>query len=147
MNESDGRLICWLQMEAQRAGDNADARARKTLRALERDGLVTRTVYPTVPVTVEYRLTSLGQSLTDAIDAIRDWAYGHMSEIELRATHSMDARPGRSRQRAEFAGPCGNRSMSPLHRFYKRPDCRACNSNGLPTFDSTAARLIAGLEC
>lgn len=55
----------------------------QTLRALERDGIVSRTVYPTVPVTVEYRLTTLGQSLTDAIDAIRDWAYGHMSEIEL----------------------------------------------------------------
>lgn len=55
----------------------------QTLRALERDGIVSRTVYPTVPVTVEYRLTTLGQSLTNAIDAIRDWAYGHMSEIEL----------------------------------------------------------------
>ena len=63
----------------------------QTLRALERDGLVIRTVYPTVPVTVEYRLTPLGQSLTGAIDAIRDWAYGHMSEIEL-ARDAFDER-------------------------------------------------------
>ena len=41
---------------------------------LERDGLVTRTVYSTVPATVEYSLTPLGQSLTDTVDAIRDWA-------------------------------------------------------------------------
>jgi DNA-binding HxlR family transcriptional regulator len=67
----------------------------QTLRALERDGLVSRTVYPTVPVTVEYRLTPLGQSLTDAIDAIRDWAYGHMSEIEL----ARDAFDGRAAER------------------------------------------------
>lgn len=63
----------------------------QTLRALERDGLVTRTVYPTVPVTVEYRLTALGQSLTNAVDAIRDWAYGHMPEIE-RAQKEFDAK-------------------------------------------------------
>jgi DNA-binding HxlR family transcriptional regulator len=63
----------------------------QTLRALERDGLVSRTIYPTVPVTVEYRLTTLGQSLTDAVDAIRDWAYGHMSQIEL-ARDAFDAR-------------------------------------------------------
>ena len=63
----------------------------QTLRALERDGLVTRTVHPTVPVTVEYRLTALGRSLTDAVDAIRDWAYGHMPEIE-RAREEFDVR-------------------------------------------------------
>jgi DNA-binding HxlR family transcriptional regulator len=63
----------------------------QTLRALERDGLVTRTVYPTVPATVEYRLTPLGQSLTDAIDAIRDWAYGHMPEIDA-ARDAYDTR-------------------------------------------------------
>jgi DNA-binding HxlR family transcriptional regulator len=54
----------------------------QTLRGLERDGLVTRTVYPTVPVTVEYRLTDLGQSLGETVDAIRHWAYANMDEIE-----------------------------------------------------------------
>src|SRR5215471_3175191 len=63
----------------------------QTLRSLERDGLVTRTVYPTVPVTVEYRLTPLGQSLTNAVDAIRDWAYGHMPEIN-EAREAFDER-------------------------------------------------------
>ncbi len=63
----------------------------QTLRALERDGLVERTVYPTVPVTVEYRLTPLGQSLTDAVDAIRDWAYANMPDID-KARDRFDSR-------------------------------------------------------
>lgn len=54
----------------------------QTLRGLERDGLVTRTVYPTVPVTVEYRLTDLGHSLGETVGAIRRWAYANMDEIE-----------------------------------------------------------------
>ena len=54
----------------------------QTLRGLERDGLVTRTVYPTVPVTVEYRLTDLGRSLGETVSAIRGWAYANMDEIE-----------------------------------------------------------------
>src|SRR5436305_9656816 len=54
----------------------------QTLRGLERDGLVTRTVYPTVPVTVEYRLTDLGRSLGETVGAIRSWAYANMEEIE-----------------------------------------------------------------
>src|SRR5437588_5554596 len=54
----------------------------QTLRGLERDGLLTRTVYATVPVTVEYRLTDLGRSLGDTVGAIRSWAYANMDEIE-----------------------------------------------------------------
>jgi DNA-binding HxlR family transcriptional regulator len=54
----------------------------QTLRGLERDGLVTRTVYPTVPVTVEYRLTDLGRSLGETVGAIQSWAYSNMDEIE-----------------------------------------------------------------
>jgi DNA-binding HxlR family transcriptional regulator len=54
----------------------------QTLRGLERDGLVTRTVYPTVPVTVEYRLTDLGRSLGETVGAIRGWAYANMDDIE-----------------------------------------------------------------
>jgi DNA-binding HxlR family transcriptional regulator len=72
----------------------------QTLRALERDGLVTRTVYPTVPITVEYRLTPLGQSLTDAVDAIRDWAYGHMAEIEA-AREEFEARSAERHEHAQ----------------------------------------------
>ncbi|MBB1154441.1 MULTISPECIES: winged helix-turn-helix transcriptional regulator [Amycolatopsis] len=54
----------------------------QTLRGMESDGFVLRTVYPTVPVTVEYSLTDLGESLAKTVDVLRGWAYGHMSAIE-----------------------------------------------------------------
>lgn len=63
----------------------------QTLRGLERDGLVTRTAYPTVPVTVEYALTPLGRTLTEAVDALRAWAEDHVEEV-LRAQQAYDAR-------------------------------------------------------
>jgi DNA-binding HxlR family transcriptional regulator len=53
-----------------------------TLRSLERDGLVTRTVYPTVPPQVEYALTELGRSLLIPVLAIRDWARQNALQIE-----------------------------------------------------------------
>jgi DNA-binding HxlR family transcriptional regulator len=53
-----------------------------TLRGLERDGLVTRTVYPTVPARVDYALTPLGHSLREAVAGLGDWALAHHSEIE-----------------------------------------------------------------
>jgi DNA-binding HxlR family transcriptional regulator len=53
----------------------------QTLRSLERDGLITRTVIPTVPVTVTYELTQLGLSLQLLMSAIKDWAETHMVEV------------------------------------------------------------------
>lgn len=53
----------------------------QTLRALERDGLVTRTVTPTVPVTVTYELTDLGASLHQAVGAVKAWAEQHMDDV------------------------------------------------------------------
>jgi DNA-binding HxlR family transcriptional regulator len=53
----------------------------QTLRSLERDGLVTRTVTPTVPVTVTYELTDLGLSLQDVMRGVKAWAEGHMDEV------------------------------------------------------------------
>ncbi len=54
----------------------------QTLRQLERDGMVSREVIATVPVTVRYTLTPLGSSLTATVEVIRQWAYSHMEEIE-----------------------------------------------------------------
>jgi DNA-binding HxlR family transcriptional regulator len=53
----------------------------QTLRSLERDGLVTRTVTPTVPVTVTYELTDLGRSLQHVMRGIKGWAEAHMDEV------------------------------------------------------------------
>lgn len=53
----------------------------QTLRALERDGLLTRTVVPTVPVTVTYELTDLGLSLQAVMHGIKTWAETHMEEV------------------------------------------------------------------
>lgn len=53
-----------------------------TLRGLERDGLVTRTVYASVPPRVEYALTSLGQTLLDPVQALWRWAMENRTEIQ-----------------------------------------------------------------
>jgi DNA-binding HxlR family transcriptional regulator len=53
----------------------------QTLRSLERDGLVNRTVTPTVPVTVTYELTDLGHSLHHLMGGIKVWAEAHMDEV------------------------------------------------------------------
>jgi DNA-binding HxlR family transcriptional regulator len=53
----------------------------QTLRSLERDGLLTRTVTPTVPVTVTYELTNLGLSLQHVMLGLKQWAEAHMGEV------------------------------------------------------------------
>ena len=53
-----------------------------TLRGLERDGLVTRTVFPTIPPRVDYELTDLGRGLSQPVEALGKWAYDHQTEIE-----------------------------------------------------------------
>lgn len=53
----------------------------QTLRALERDGLLTRTVTPTVPVTVAYELTDLGLSLQLTMRTLKSWAETHMDDV------------------------------------------------------------------
>lgn len=58
----------------------------QTLRRLERDGLVARTMYPQVPPRVEYALTPLGQTLGTLVCAICDWAAVHYEEIEAART-------------------------------------------------------------
>jgi DNA-binding HxlR family transcriptional regulator len=65
----------------------------QTLRTLERDGLVRREIYASVPPRVDYSLTALGASLSDTVIAIRSWAYANMDTIES-ARAEFDARAG-----------------------------------------------------
>lgn len=58
----------------------------QTLRSLERDGLVSRTVTPSVPVRVDYELTDLGRSLHATIQHVKAWAEDHMDEVEAART-------------------------------------------------------------
>jgi DNA-binding HxlR family transcriptional regulator len=61
----------------------------KTVRQMERDGLVTRRVYPVIPPRVEYELTELGHSLGEAFCGVWIWAEKHGKEIE-RARREFD---------------------------------------------------------
>jgi DNA-binding HxlR family transcriptional regulator len=63
----------------------------QTLRTLERDGMVTRTVYPTIPPRVEYAQTELGRDAGALFHAIRDWAEDHYEQI-LAARNAYDER-------------------------------------------------------
>ena len=63
-----------------------------TLRGLERDGLVTRTVFPTIPPRVDYALTPLGRDLLDPVSALGAWAIRNQPKI--------------ARARAQFDGNC-----------------------------------------
>jgi DNA-binding HxlR family transcriptional regulator len=63
----------------------------RTLRALEQDGIVQRSVFPTVPVSVEYSVTDLGRSLLVPLSAVADWAVDHHAEIAA----ARQSAPGR----------------------------------------------------
>jgi DNA-binding HxlR family transcriptional regulator len=63
----------------------------QTLRSLERDGMLTRTVTPSVPVRVDYELTPLGESLAGVLGGLKTWAEQHMPEVD-RARADHDAR-------------------------------------------------------
>jgi DNA-binding HxlR family transcriptional regulator len=63
----------------------------QTLRALERDGLLTRTVRPVVPPWVDYDLTKLGRSLLDLVAALETWANTHIEEVQA-ARGAYDSR-------------------------------------------------------
>jgi DNA-binding HxlR family transcriptional regulator len=73
-----------------------------TLRGLERDGLVTRTVFPTVPPRVDYDLTPLGRDLLTPVSALGEWAVRNQTKI--------------ARAREQFDGICQASGRKPLRR-------------------------------
>ncbi|GAA3777547.1 helix-turn-helix domain-containing protein [Plantactinospora mayteni] len=72
----------------------------RTLRHLERDGLVRRTVHPTVPPRVDYELTPLGATLHDTIRALVTWTETHQNEIAA-ARAAYDVRTADEQRQAE----------------------------------------------
>jgi DNA-binding HxlR family transcriptional regulator len=93
----------------------------QTLRDMEREGLVTRTVIPTVPPRVDYRLTELGLGLGAAFCGVWIWAGQNLDAIEQsRARFDADAALHRSKSGAKTAGPPGRRGLDP-------PSAQDCN--------------------
>ncbi|HXL99979.1 MAG TPA: helix-turn-helix domain-containing protein [Rhizomicrobium sp.] len=82
-----------------------------TLRGLERDGLVTRTVFPTIPPRVDYELTALGRSLLVPVKGLGDWALKNIGRIETaRRAYDGVATPSSPRPREAVRSPSLNRS-------------------------------------
>jgi DNA-binding HxlR family transcriptional regulator len=78
--------------ELHRAIDGITARMLTvTLRGLERDGIVTRTIHPVIPPRVEYALTPMGRTLLNTIGQLVSWTDSHLPEIEA-ARAAYDAR-------------------------------------------------------
>lgn len=73
-----------------------------TVRGLERDGLVARTVYPEVPPRVEYKLTPLGTTLRQLVRGLVAWSGAHLAEVDA-ARAVYDARHGRPAQKSASA--------------------------------------------
>lgn len=75
----------------RRIGGVSQKMLTQTLRSLERDGLVSRKAFATVPVTVEYALTPLGETLVPVLARVRDWAEAHIAAVAA-ARERHDAR-------------------------------------------------------
>ena len=77
-----------------------------TLRGLERDGLITRTIFPTIPPRVDYELTALGRSLLEPVTGLSMWALKHIGRIEA-ARAKFDVAAAKNVQK--FAPPASAR--------------------------------------
>jgi DNA-binding HxlR family transcriptional regulator len=77
--------------EARRAIEGVTQKMlSQTLKRLERDGLISRTVLPTAPISVRYEITPLGRTLAATLDALHRWACDHLGEV-ARAQERYDA--------------------------------------------------------
>ena len=73
-----------------------------TLRGLERDGLVTRTIYPTLPPRVDYELTDLGRTLITTLMAMGEWAVSNRAKVE-KARAAFDAKEKKTKAKIGLA--------------------------------------------
>ncbi|MFD4503402.1 winged helix-turn-helix transcriptional regulator [Streptomyces sp. NPDC058457] len=90
---ADGRPIRFAELRRRLDGVTPKV-LTQTLRALEREGLLTRTVYPTVPPRVEYRLTRLGQEAGGLVQRITDWSQANVAAMQA-AREEFDGRSAR----------------------------------------------------
>jgi DNA-binding HxlR family transcriptional regulator len=75
-------------MELKRAiGLVSQRMLTQTVRALERDGLVTRTVHPVVPPRVDYELTDVGKGLQVLLAQLAQWAFAHRDDVAVARAH------------------------------------------------------------
>jgi DNA-binding HxlR family transcriptional regulator len=74
-----------------------------TLRGLERDGLVVRTVYPTIPPRVDYELTELGRTLIETLRELGDWALANRAKVE-KARAAFDAKEKKHKGKLGLSG-------------------------------------------
>jgi DNA-binding HxlR family transcriptional regulator len=72
-------------------GDVSQKMLTQTLRSLERDGLVQRTVHPVVPPRVEYKLTRLGRTLIEPLQALCRWSEKHLAELQANRARTKQA--------------------------------------------------------
>lgn len=70
-----------------------------TLRGLERDGFVTRTIFPTIPPRVDYELTAMGRDLLAPVTALSDWARNNQDRIK-KARERFDLKTAKATERA-----------------------------------------------
>ncbi|MDN3023756.1 helix-turn-helix domain-containing protein [Streptomyces sp. S.PB5] len=89
----DGRPMRFAQLRRRLDGVTQKV-LTQTLRALEREGLLTRTVYPTVPPCVDYQLTELGLELGGLVQSITDWSQTNIAAIRA-AREKFDERTER----------------------------------------------------
>jgi DNA-binding HxlR family transcriptional regulator len=89
-----------------------------TLRGLERDGLITRTAFPTIPPRVDYALTALGRDLLRPVSALGAWAIRNQARI--------------ARARAQFDAGCAASGKPPLRRGAKRAGLSAASAPPRP---------------
>jgi DNA-binding HxlR family transcriptional regulator len=82
-----------------RIGNVSQKMLTKTLRELERDGLVSRRVHPVVPPRVDYKLTKLGEALGEAVCGIWTWVERHMKDVE-RSRQAYDRSKGSEKAEA-----------------------------------------------
>jgi len=78
----DGKSEVRFSRLRERIGGVSQKMLTKTLRQLERDGLVTRRVYAEVPPRVDYKLTPLGESLGQSVCSVWTWVEAHMQDVE-----------------------------------------------------------------